>query len=388
VTQDHPATTRAVLVLEDGTVFEGQSVGAPGIRTGEVCFNTSMSGYQEVMTDPSYARQIVTLTYPHIGNVGANAADDESRQVFASGMVLRDLPDQHSSWRAEEGWSEYLRRNEVVAIAGLDTRRLVTHLRDTGAQRGALGTGPDADADSLLARAREFSGLTGLDLASEVSTDAPYEWRQGTWRLDGGLPAETPDGELPWRVVAMDFGMKRNIARLLVDHGCRVEVVPASTPAADILAREPDGVFLSNGPGDPEPVDYAVDAIGELVAAGVPVFGICLGHQLLCLAEGAHSTKLKFGHRGGNHPVKHYDSGRVEITAHNHGFAVDADSLPEQLEVTHRSLFDGCLEGVRHRHKPAFSVQYHPEASPGPHDSHYLFDEFVARMRAYRGQDG
>jgi carbamoyl-phosphate synthase small subunit len=376
----------AILALEDGTIFEGYAIGAPGRQVGEVCFNTSMTGYQEILTDPSYARQIVTLTYPHIGNVGANSTDDESRRVFASGLVVRDLPPQTSSWRAEEGLTEYLQRNGVVALAGIDTRELVTHLRDNGAQRGVIAAGEGLDADALVAEARDFPGLTGMDLAGEVSTASSYPFTQGSWTLDGGLPGATPAEDLPYHVVALDYGCKRNILRLLVDRGCRVTVMPATATADEVLAAEPDGVFLSNGPGDPEPVTYAIEALRGLLDAGLPIFGICLGHQLLCLAEGARSSKLKFGHRGGNHPVKHHVSGRVEITAQNHGFAVDAESLPETLEVTHTSLFDGTLEGVRHRTKPAFSVQYHPEASPGPHDSQYLFDAFLAAIRDHRGE--
>jgi len=377
----------AILALEDGTIFEGYAIGVPGRQVGEVCFNTSMTGYQEILTDPSYARQIVTLTYPHIGNVGANAADDESRQVFASGLVVRDLPPQTSSWRAEEGLTDYLRRNEVVALAGIDTRELVTHLRDNGAQRGVIAAGEGLDPDALVAEARAFPGLTGMDLAGEVTTPSSYPFTEGTWALDGGLPAATPAADLPYHVVALDYGCKRNILRLLVDRGCRVTVMPATASADEVLAAEPDGIFLSNGPGDPEPVTYAIDTLRGLLASEVPIFGICLGHQLLCLAEGARSSKLKFGHRGGNHPVKNHATGRVEITAQNHGFAVDAGTLSDALEVTHTSLFDGTLEGVRHRTRPAFSVQYHPEASPGPHDSQYLFDAFLASIRAHRGEE-
>jgi carbamoyl-phosphate synthase small subunit len=376
----------AILALEDGTIFAGYSIGAPGRQVGEVCFNTAMTGYQEILTDPSYARQIVTLTYPHIGNVGANAADDESREVFASGLVVRDLPPQTSSWRAEEGLSDYLRRNQVVALAGIDTRQLVTHLRDHGAQRGVIAAGEGLDTDALVEEARAFPGLTGMDLAGEVTTPTSYPFAEGTWSLAAGLPGATAADELPYHVVALDYGCKRNILRLLVDRGCRVTVMPATATADEVLAAEPDGIFLSNGPGDPEPVAYAIDTLRALLDSGRPIFGICLGHQLLCLAEGARSRKLKFGHRGGNHPVKHHPSGRVEITAQNHGFAVDADSLPASLEVTHTSLFDGTLEGVRHRSKPAFSVQYHPEASPGPHDSQYLFDAFLDHIRAYCGE--
>ncbi|MEF8792247.1 glutamine-hydrolyzing carbamoyl-phosphate synthase small subunit [Thiohalorhabdus sp.] len=375
----------AILALEDGTIFEGYSIGVPGRSLGEVCFNTAMTGYQEILTDPSYARQIVTLTYPHIGSVGTNAADDESRQVFASGLVIRDLPPQASSWRAEEGLTDYLQRSEVVALAGIDTRDLVTHLRDHGAQRGVIAAGEALDADALVAEARGFPGLTGMDLAGEVTTPSSYPFTGGTWSLEGGLPGARAAEQLTYHVVALDYGCKRNILRLLVDRGCRVTVMPATATADEVLAAEPDGIFLSNGPGDPEPVTYAIDTLRALLDSDVPIFGICLGHQLLCLAEGARSSKLKFGHRGANHPVKNYATGVVEITAQNHGFAVDADTLPATLEVTHISLFDGTLEGVRHTTKPAFSVQYHPEASPGPHDSQYLFDAFLARIRDRRG---
>ena len=377
----------AILALEDGTIFHGHSIGVPGRRSGEVCFNTSMTGYQEILTDPSYARQIVTLTYPHIGNVGANSEDDESRQVFASGLVIRDLPAQMSSWRAEETLPEYLRRNEVVALAGIDTRRLVGVLRDRGAQRGVIAAGESLDPEALVAEAREFPGLAGMDLAGEVTTPRSYTFTQGSWSFGQGLPDYLSPEELPYHVVALDYGCKRNILRLLVDRGCRVTVMPATATAEEVLAAEPDGIFLSNGPGDPGPVTYAAETLRGLLASGIPIFGICLGHQLLCLAEGARSVKLKFGHRGGNHPVRREADRRVEITAQNHGFAVDGDSLPDCLEVTHLSLFDGTLEGVRHRERPAFSVQYHPEASPGPHDSQYLFDEFLARIREARGEE-
>ena len=377
----------AILALEDGTIFHGHSIGVPGRRSGEVCFNTSMTGYQEILTDPSYARQIVTLTYPHIGNVGANSEDDESRQVFASGLVIRDLPAQMSSWRAEETLPEYLRRNEVVALAGIDTRRLVGVLRDRGAQRGVIAAGESLDPEALVAEAREFPGLAGMDLAGEVTTPRSYTFTQGSWSFGQGLPDYLSPEELPYHVVALDYGCKRSILRLLVDRGCRVTVMPATATAEEVLAAEPDGIFLSNGPGDPGPVTYAAETLRGLLASGIPIFGICLGHQLLCLAEGARSVKLKFGHRGGNHPVRREADRRVEITAQNHGFAVDGDSLPDCLEVTHLSLFDGTLEGVRHRERPAFSVQYHPEASPGPHDSQYLFDEFLARIREARGEE-
>ncbi len=379
-------TERAVLVLEDGTQFAGYAIGAIGRRVGEVCFNTSMTGYQEILRDPSYARQIVTLTYPHIGNVGTNAVDEESPRVFASGLVIRDLPPQTSSWRSEEGLSEYLRRNGVVGLAGVDTRRLVIHLREQGAQRGTIAAGSGLDPEALAAEARAWPGLTGSDLAGEVTAAVSYPFTEGTWSQAKGPPKARPRGDLPYRIVALDYGCKRGILRLLVDRGCYVTVMPAYASVETILAAEPDGIFLSNGPGDPEPVAYAIATLRELLSTGIPIFGICLGHQFLCLAEGARSHKLKFGHRGANHPVRNELSGQVEITAHNHGFAVDPDTLPDCLEITHRSLFDGCLEGVRHRSKPAFSVQYHPEASPGPHDSHYLFDQFLALIREHQGQ--
>lgn len=376
----------AILVLEDGTIFEGEAIGASGRRVGEVCFNTSMTGYQEIVTDPSYARQIVTLTYPHIGNVGANEADDESRAVFASGLVIRDLPEAPSSWRSERDLSTYLAANGVVALAGIDTRELVTHLRDHGAQRGVIAAGDDLDPQTLVAEAQAWPGLTGTDLVREVTTPRRYTFTEGTWSLDNGGAHPAAPEALPYHVVAVDYGCKTNILRLLVDRGCRVTVVPGDTAAEAILGLAPDGIFLSNGPGDPEPVTYAIDTLRAVLASNVPVFGICLGHQLLCLAEGASATKLKFGHRGGNHPVRRAEDGRVEITAHNHGFAVDPDTLPDSLTATHHSLFDGCLEGVRHGGRPAFSVQYHPEASPGPHDSQYLFDRFLAMIREYRGE--
>ncbi len=374
----------AVLMLEDGTRFEGWAIGASGRSCGEVCFNTSMTGYQEILRDPSYACQIVVLTYPHIGNVGTNPEDEESAQVFAAGLVVRALPRRYSSWRAAEGLSNYLHRNGVVALAGIDTRKLVAIQRDRGAQRGVLVTGRDWDPRALVEEARGFPGLYGMDLASEVTTPFSYTFTQGSWDPVKGLPEPWSPEELPYHVVAVDYGIKRNILRLLVDRGCRVTVVPATVTAQEILALQPDGVFLSNGPGDPEPVEYAVSTLRSLLAADLPIFGICLGHQLLCLAEGARSSKLKFGHRGGNHPVRNERNRRVEITTQNHGFVVDEESLPECLAVTHRSLFDGTLEGVQHRHRPAFSVQYHPEASPGPHDSRYLFDDFLALIQASR----
>ncbi|MDD3447424.1 MAG: glutamine-hydrolyzing carbamoyl-phosphate synthase small subunit [Gammaproteobacteria bacterium] len=379
-------STPALLALEDGTLFHGQSIGIDGQVTGEVVFNTAMTGYQEILTDPSYARQIITLTYPHIGNVGTTPEDEESTHVWASGLVIRDLPARVSNWRSRMSLPEFLHKQRVVAIADIDTRRLTRILREKGAQNGCIAAGPDIDAEAAVAAARGFPGLKGMDLAREVTTHMPYEWAQGTWSLEGGLP-EAPhplEEKLPWHVVAYDYGVKHNILRMLVDRGCRVTVVPAQAPAAEVLAMNPDGVFLSNGPGDPEPCDYAIEAIGGILASGVPVFGICLGHQLLGLASGARTVKMKFGHHGANHPVQDLDSSRVMITSQNHGFAVDETSLPENLRPTHRSLFDGSLQGIHRTDCPAFSFQGHPEASPGPHDAAPLFDHFVELIRDYR----
>jgi len=371
----------AILVLEDGSVFRGESIGAPGLSVGEVVFNTAMTGYQEILTDPSYLRQIVTLTYPHIGNTGANPEDEESPRIQAAGLVVRDLPALASNWRSHETLDGYLRRNGVVGIAGIDTRRLTRILREKGAQNGCLQAGEAVDEAAALEAARAFPGLVGMDLAQEVTTPQSYPWTQGTWRLEQGLPAPADPGRLPFHVVAYDFGVKRNILRMLVDRGCRVTVVPARTPAAEVLAMAPDGVFLSNGPGDPEPCDYAISAIRELLETEIPLFGICLGHQLLGLACGARTVKMKFGHHGANHPVQDLRTGAVMISSQNHGFAVDEASLPPTLEATHRSLFDGSLQGISHRTRPAFSFQGHPEASPGPHDVAPLFDRFMALIR-------
>jgi carbamoyl-phosphate synthase small subunit len=370
----------ALLALEDGTLFWGESIGIEGQTVGEVVFNTSITGYQEILTDPSYARQIVTLTYPHIGNVGTNSDDEEASGVFASGLVIRDLPLLASSWRSHMPLDEYLRKNKVVGIADIDTRKLTRILREKGAQNGCIVAGGNIDAEVALAAARAFPGLKGMDLAKEVSTRQPYEWAQGTWALESGLPGH-PEGPieeaLPHHVVAFDYGVKRNILRMMVDRGCRITVVPAQTPAEEVMKLKPDGIFLSNGPGDPEPCDYAIEAIKTLIETGLPIFGICLGHQLLGLASGAKTVKMKFGHHGGNHPVQDLDSRVVMITAQNHGFAVDEETLPANLRATHRSLFDGSLQGVHRTDCPAFSFQGHPEASPGPHDVAPLFDHFI-----------
>jgi carbamoyl-phosphate synthase small subunit len=371
----------ALLALEDGSLFYGEAIGIEGKTTGEVVFNTSMTGYQEILTDPSYAQQIVTLTASHIGNTGANSEDVESSAVYASGFVIRDLPLLHSNWRAELPLDEYLRRNNVVAIAGIDTRRLTRILRDKGAQNGCIMAGDDIDADEAIAAARGYPGLKGMDLAKEVTTNGSYAWKQKSWELEGGYP-DAIDEEGQYNVVAYDFGVKRNILRMLADRGCKLTIVPAQTPAAEVLELNPDGVFLSNGPGDPEPCDYAIKAIAELLDADMPLFGICLGHQLLSLASGAKSVKMKFGHHGGNHPVQDLDKGTVMITSQNHGFAVDDQSLPENVRATHRSLFDGSLQGIERTDKPAFSFQGHPEASPGPHDVAPLFDHFIELMQA------
>lgn len=365
----------AVLALEDGSVFHGISIGADGDTVGEVVFNTSMTGYQEILTDPSYCQQIVTLTYPHIGNVGTNAEDEESNGVQAAGLVIRDLPLTLSNFRSEQALDEYLKAANVVAIADIDTRRLTRILREKGAQSGCIIAGDAPDVDAARAKAKGFPGLKGMDLAKVVTTEQQYEWKQGTWTLGEGLPEDV--SELPRHVVAYDFGVKRNILRMLADRGCRLTVVPAQTPASEVLAMDPDGIFLSNGPGDPEPCDYAIKAIKEVVDSGKPVFGICLGHQLLALASGAKTVKMKFGHHGGNHPVQDLDNKKVMITSQNHGFAVDEQSLPDHLQATHKSLFDGSLQGIHRTDKPAFSFQGHPEASPGPHDVAPLFDHFI-----------
>lgn len=366
---------QAVLALAGGAVFEGEAIGAAGTAVGEVVFNTAMTGYQEILTDPSYAGQIVTLTYPHIGNTGANAEDVESSRIWASGLVIRNLPNQHSNWRSDWTLSEYLKKENCVAIADVDTRELTSIIRDTGAQGACVSAGEAVDVEDCLRRAREFPGLFGRDLVRGVTCHQQVEWHDGLWRSPVSKQARH-------RVVAFDFGVKRNILRYLTDRGCQVTLVPAPTSASEVLALEPHGVFLSNGPGDPEPLGYAISTIRDLLNADVPIFGICLGHQLLSLACGAQTMKMPFGHHGANHPIKSLATNRVMISSQNHGFAVDADSIPECLEVTHVSLFDGTVQGVRHREKSAFGVQGHPEASPGPQDVSSLFDEFVGIMES------
>jgi len=374
------AQTPAVLALADGTVFRGRSIGADGLSAGEVVFNTAITGYQEILTDPSYCRQIVTLTYPHIGNTGANREDNESGQVFAAGLVIRDLPLVASSWRAEQPLPEFLRERNVVAIADIDTRRLTRILREKGAQNGAVMAGA-LDERRALDAARGFPGLAGMDLAKVVSTREPYEWVEGGWSLGRGYAGA---GRERFHIAAYDYGIKRNILRMLAERGARITVLPAQAPGRDALALNPDGVFLSNGPGDPEPCDYAIRAIREIIDRGIPTFGICLGHQLMGLASGAKTVKMKFGHHGANHPVKDLDTGAVAITSQNHGFAVDAATLPANVRATHVSLFDGSLQGLARTDRPAFCFQGHPEASPGPHDIGYLFDRFADMMQKYR----
>ncbi|WP_208858462.1 glutamine-hydrolyzing carbamoyl-phosphate synthase small subunit [Vreelandella nigrificans] len=381
----------AILALEDGSVFHGTAIGAEGVTRGEVVFNTAMTGYQEILTDPSYTRQIVTLTYPHIGNTGINSEDVESASIAAAGLVIRDLPLMASSFRSEQTLSDYLKSQNVLGIADIDTRRLTRILRDKGAQNGAILAGADAEGDDAveraLAAAKAFPGLKGMDLAKEVSCKEAYEWTEGEWTLgEGYADAAGPDGkaERPYHVVAFDYGVKFNILRMLAARGCRLTVVPAQTPAAEVLAMNPDGVFLANGPGDPEPCDYAIKAIQEVLETNIPVFGICLGHQLLALASGAKTVKMSHGHHGANHPVQDLDTGTVMITSQNHGFAADEATLPANVRATHRSLFDGTLQGIERTDRPAFSFQGHPEASPGPRDVAPLFDRFVAMMLARR----
>jgi carbamoyl-phosphate synthase small subunit len=370
------APVPAILALADGTLFRGQAIGAAGASAGEVVFNTAMTGYQEILTDPSYAGQIVTLTYPHVGNTGVNGEDVESRQIHAAGLVIRDLPRVASNWRSTQDLSSYLRDAGVLGICGIDTRKLTRMLREHGAQNGCLMAG-SVDAEEALRRARAAPSMAGLDLAKVVSCSKPYEWTGSTWALGTGY---RPSGTARFHVVAYDYGIKHNILRMLAERGCRVTVVPAQTPAKDALARRADGIFLSNGPGDPEPCDYAIEAIRGFLDAGIPTFGICLGHQLLGLATGGKTLKMKFGHHGANHPVLDKDTGQVLITSQNHGFAVDPATLPANVRVTHVSLFDGSLQGIALTDKPAYSFQGHPEASPGPHDMGYLFDRFIRMM--------
>lgn len=367
----------AILALSDGTVFHGYSIGYNGNSVGEVVFNTSMTGYQEILTDPSYARQIVTLTYPHIGNVGVNTEDEESDSIWCSGLVIKDLPELASNFRSEQHLDTYLEARKVVGLAGIDTRKLTRILREKGAQSGCIMAG-DVDEAKALELAKSFPGLQGMDLAKEVSIEDKISWSQGVWQLGSGHSENSADAR--FHVVAYDFGVKRNILRMLVDRGCKITLVPAQTPAQEVLAMQPDGIFLSNGPGDPEPCDYAIEAIQELLKTDIPIFGICLGHQLLALASGASTAKMKFGHHGANHPVQDIQRGNVLITSQNHGFSVEESTLPDNVEATHRSLFDGSLQGIRLTDKPAFSFQGHPEASPGPQEASELFDRFIELM--------
>ncbi|WP_263283074.1 glutamine-hydrolyzing carbamoyl-phosphate synthase small subunit [Marinobacter sp. F4216] len=370
-------STPAILALEDGSLFYGTAIGADGETSGEVVFNTAMTGYQEILTDPSYSRQIVTLTYPHIGNTGINKEDVESDRIHAAGLIIRDLPLVASNWRSEESLDEYLRVNDIVGIADIDTRRLTRILRDKGSQNGAIVAGADASTERALELAKAFPGLKGMDLAKEVTADSVSQWSESEWSLTDGYGQRE---EARFKVVAWDYGVKYNILRMLASRGCDITVVPATTPASEVLAMNPDGVFLSNGPGDPEPCDYAITAIKAVLETDIPVFGICLGHQLLALASGAKTMKMGHGHHGANHPVQNLADGTVMITSQNHGFAVDESSLPDNLEATHKSLFDGTLQGIRRTDKPAFSFQGHPEASPGPHDVAPLFDQFIRLM--------
>lgn len=377
-------TKPAILALADGSIFRGEAIGADGQTVGEVVFNTAMTGYQEILTDPSYAQQIVTLTYPHIGNTGTTPEDAESDRVWSAGLVIRDLPLVASNWRNTMSLSDYLKTNNVVAIAGIDTRRLTRILREKGAQNGCIMAGDNISEEAAIAAAQGFPGLKGMDLAKVVSTKEKYEWRSTVWDLKTDSHATLEASELPYHVVAYDYGVKLNILRMLVERGCRVTVVPAQTPAADVLALKPDGVFLSNGPGDPEPCDYAIKAIKEVLETEIPVFGICLGHQLLALASGAKTLKMGHGHHGANHPVQDLDTGVVMITSQNHGFAVDEATLPANVRAIHKSLFDGTLQGIERTDKSAFSFQGHPEASPGPNDVAPLFDRFINEMAKRR----
>lgn len=378
----------AVLALEDGTIFRGLSIGAAGTTVGEVVFNTAMTGYQEILTDPSYCQQIVTLTYPHIGNTGVTAEDEESTGIQAAGLIIRDLPLLASNFRSEQSLSDYLVKADTVAIAEIDTRKLTRILRDGGAQSGCIMAGDDVDEAAALEQARAFAGLKGMDLAKVVSTTESYEWTGGTWRL-AASSGGSPERKAPtFSVVALDFGVKRNILRILVDLGCRVTVLPAQSTFDEVMAHSPDGVFLSNGPGDPEPCDYAIALAGSVMAAKIPLFGICLGHQILALASGAQTEKMKFGHHGANHPVQRLSDGTVMVTSQNHGFTVSETDLPDTLEVTHRSLFDGTLQGIARKDVPAYSFQGHPEASPGPHDAANLFEPFIAAMASHQSSTG
>ncbi len=379
-----PAPTPAILALADGSIFRGESIGADGQTIGEVVFNTAMTGYQEILTDPSYAKQIVTLTYPHVGNTGTNPGDAESWKVWAAGLVIRDLPLLASNWRNQQSLPDYLKENGTVAIAGIDTRRLTRILREKGAQDGCILAGEDATEEKALELARSFPGLKGMDLAKEVSVKERYEWRSSVWCLDNDQHAEIPASELPYHVVVYDYGVKYNILRMMVARGCRLTVLPAQTPASEALALNPDGILLANGPGDPAPCDYAIKAIQEILETDTPVLGICLGHQLLALASGATTVKMPNGHHGANHPVQDLGTGVVMITSQNHGFAVDEASLPSNLRATHKSLFDGTLQGIERTDKVAFSFQGHPEASPGPHDVAPLFDRFIEAMAKRR----
>ena len=374
----------AILALADGSIFRGDSIGADGQTVGEVVFNTAMTGYQEILTDPSYAQQIVTLTYPHIGSTGTTPEDAESNRVWAAGLVIRDLPLIASNWRSKQPLDEYLKEHGAVAIAGIDTRRLTRILREKGTQNGCILTGADATEEKALELARSFPGMVGVDLAKVVSATERYEWRTSVWNLKTDSHPQIPASELPYHVVAYDYGVKTNILRMLVERGCRLTVVPAQTPASEVLALKPDGVFLSNGPGDPEPCDYAIQAIKDVLETDIPVFGICLGHQLLALASGAKTVKMGHGHHGANHPVQDLKTGVVMITSQNHGFAVEESSLPANLRATHKSLFDGTLQGIERTDKVAFSFQGHPEASPGPMDVAPLFDRFIEAMAARR----
>ena len=378
----------AILVLEDGSVFYGKSIGYEGSSVGEVVFNTALTGYQEILTDPSYASQMITLTYPHIGNVGVNTEDEEADTIFATGLIVKNVPSAPSSWRSQESLPDYLARKKVVAIADIDTRRLTRILREKGAQRGCIIAGElnDESIQQATQKATEFPGLKGADLAKVVSTKESYTWNEGTWDLDPNVVNTIDSANAEFNIVAYDFGIKKNILRMLVDRGCHVTVVPAQTPAADVLAMKPDGVFLSNGPGDPEPCDYAIEAIQTILEKKLPTFGICLGHQLLGLASGASTIKMKFGHHGANHPVQNLDSKQVMITSQNHGFAVNEDTLPDNVVATHRSLFDKSLQGIKRTDVPAYSFQGHPEASPGPHDIAPIFDDFISLMRVTKNQ--